>query len=637
MAPYAFNTTTSMTLGVRRLLKYTVVALATTASAPTLALAATATTTTAESTWSVVRSVVEELPAGVQFWSLGDKETTFERPAPVVLDEHVLGDLRSEFSFMQDFPASVDESTTFDSTSRSFVAAIPHGHVQGGSGLVFDDAGRVYHEKNQHWERNNAKPPMPVATSSQKHYKLLATTIQKYGHMYFHFMLETLQKIVMLKPHMDAHPEMKILTWGSSWEKAFLKKLGISESRVVKYEPYVENGSDIPGVVDYSADALLMPTPSMRITPSREGLMLTREALGVKAAPVDQRNLVIYATRKNESSRRVANEAEVLAALERAVEGTKYEVVVFEGMADNLDETMELFSKAAVVVGPHGAGLSHLLFAPEGTAVLEFQFVRDPPMMFWSAAAALKQTYYLLPVPGSFWLQEEMDVPAEDVYELVSLALGGSRETASSDCPAGTYSTSGKCLPCAAGRFSADDDVAACRTCPPNTFADEGMSECTACPEGTIAWLPGSKSVGDCMSPNQHLNMLTDIEEQLIKLNKLNPSFYKATRRALIELSEQGEGYFQTMVEGDGDAETTAPASMPTILDPRIASIAVEGGMEDYVPVVPGQMHLAVGDPGPGASALCRLQRIAEASGWMGPIWWSYTGFHRARFLSRSS
>ena len=168
-----------MTLGVRRLLKYTVVALATTASAPTSALAATSSSTTAESTWSVVRSVVEELPAGVQFWSLGDKETTFERPAPVVLDEHVLGDLSSEFTFMQDFPTSPKEVSTFDSTSRSFVAAIPHGHVQGGSGLVFDDAGRVYHEKNQHWERNNAKPPMPVATSKAKHYKLLATTIQK--------------------------------------------------------------------------------------------------------------------------------------------------------------------------------------------------------------------------------------------------------------------------------------------------------------------------------------------------------------------------------------------------------------------------------------------------------------------------
>ena len=418
-----------MTLGVRRLLKYTVVALATTASAPTLALAAgsssgIATTTTAESTrmgtattmstdestWSVVRSVVEELPAGVQFWSLGDKETTFERPAPVVLDEHVLSDLRSEFNFMQDFPASVDESTTFDSTSRSFVAAIPHGHVQGGSGLVFDDAGRVYHEKNQHWERNNAKPPMPVATSESRHYKLLATTIQKYGHMYFHFMLETIQKFVMLKPHMDAHPEMKILSWGSPWESAFLKKLGIDESRVVKYEPYVENGSDIPGVVDYSADALLMPTPSMRITPSKEGLQITRQALGVKAAPEHERTKVIYCTRKNESSRRVGNEAEVLAALERAVEdsnqalGTSYEVVVFDGMADNLDETIELFSHAAVILGPHGAGLSHLLFAPERTAVLEFQFVRDPPMMFWSAAAALKQKYYLLPVPDSYWV-----------------------------------------------------------------------------------------------------------------------------------------------------------------------------------------------------------------------------------------
>ena len=165
-----------MTLGVRRLLKYTVVALATTASA---AASSSGMATKAESTWTVVHSVVEELPAGVQFWSLGDKETTFERPAPVVLDEHVLGDLSSEFNFMQDFPTSPKEVSTFDSTSRSFVAAIPHGHVQGGSGLVFDDAGRVYHEKNQHWERNNAKPPLPVATTQAKHYKLLATTIQK--------------------------------------------------------------------------------------------------------------------------------------------------------------------------------------------------------------------------------------------------------------------------------------------------------------------------------------------------------------------------------------------------------------------------------------------------------------------------
>ena len=69
-------------------------------------------------------------------------------------------------------------------------------------------------------------------------------------------------------------------------------------------------------------------------------------------------------------------------------------------MYDNIDdvsELVDLFKRAKVIMGPHGAGLSHMLFAAPGTHVLEFQFMRDPPMMFWHLAAALDQDYWLLP------------------------------------------------------------------------------------------------------------------------------------------------------------------------------------------------------------------------------------------------
>lgn len=42
--------------------------------------------------------------------------------------------------------------------------------------------------------------------------------------------------------------------------------------------------------------------------------------------------------------------------------------------------------------------------------VLELGFLSDPPLMFWHAAAALGQTYWLLPVPQAHWLVEEMQV-----------------------------------------------------------------------------------------------------------------------------------------------------------------------------------------------------------------------------------
>ena len=66
-------------------------------------------------------------------------------------------------------------------------------------------------------------------------------------------------------------------------------------------------------------------------------------------------------------------------------------------------DAIQLFARARLVVGPHGAGLSHTLFCGPGTAVVEIAFMRSPPMMFWHIAAALRLHYALAPLPRSFW------------------------------------------------------------------------------------------------------------------------------------------------------------------------------------------------------------------------------------------
>ena len=155
---------------------------------------------------------------------------------------------------------------------------------------------------------------------------------------------------------------------------------------------------------------------------------------------------------------------------------------MFNGSSASLQDTISLFQRARVVLGPHGAGLSHILFSAPGTtgegstgaghccvpadaglccwqrgghcssrpparltagrqdarvaysyvllvsraaacsspscpphpspssAVIEFLFLADPPLMFWHAAGALGQPYWLLPVPQAYWMQEEMQV-----------------------------------------------------------------------------------------------------------------------------------------------------------------------------------------------------------------------------------
>jgi capsular polysaccharide biosynthesis protein len=62
----------------------------------------------------------------------------------------------------------------------------------------------------------------------------------------------------------------------------------------------------------------------------------------------------------------------------------------------SLREKARLLARAEVIAGPHGAGLTNILFAPPGCKVFE---VFDPNHMmvnYYAAADALRQRYYYL-------------------------------------------------------------------------------------------------------------------------------------------------------------------------------------------------------------------------------------------------
>src|SRR5690606_26650629 len=70
--------------------------------------------------------------------------------------------------------------------------------------------------------------------------------------------------------------------------------------------------------------------------------------------------------RANSSSRRVANEEQVLEVLRPL----GFEVTTLEGLS--VAQQILLFHRAEAVVAPHGAALSNLVFCQPETRVLEF-------------------------------------------------------------------------------------------------------------------------------------------------------------------------------------------------------------------------------------------------------------------------
>jgi capsular polysaccharide biosynthesis protein len=113
-----------------------------------------------------------------------------------------------------------------------------------------------------------------------------------------------------------------------------------------------------------------------------------RERLAVEDNPPGGRRLWI--SRNRARYRRLQNEDEILALLSR--EG--FEKVELERLS--FREQVDILSQANAVAGPHGAGMTNLLFAPHGTRVLEFFPPGFVNPVFYSMANSQDQEYYYL-------------------------------------------------------------------------------------------------------------------------------------------------------------------------------------------------------------------------------------------------
>jgi capsular polysaccharide biosynthesis protein len=111
-----------------------------------------------------------------------------------------------------------------------------------------------------------------------------------------------------------------------------------------------------------------------------------QSCLGGLPSVVGKRKL--YLTRKGTWSRSVANESEFLPALlERGFQIVDCGALTFE-------EQVRLFSEAVVVVGPHGAALTNILWSPPGIKVFEIFEPVAVRRCYWSMCRTLGHKHY---------------------------------------------------------------------------------------------------------------------------------------------------------------------------------------------------------------------------------------------------
>jgi hypothetical protein len=94
-------------------------------------------------------------------------------------------------------------------------------------------------------------------------------------------------------------------------------------------------------------------------------------------------------------SRRIINESDVLTVLKDTYPSLTWEV--FDILS--VEDTAILFSKAALIVGPHGAGFTNMIFS-QSVNIVEFMPLAQPNICYWHLSEVLGNTYRMIPVPS---------------------------------------------------------------------------------------------------------------------------------------------------------------------------------------------------------------------------------------------
>lgn len=289
---------------------------------------------------------------------------------------------------------------------ESFVASIPQARLFAHSGVIISPDDRAFEESCcwksffflQDLEFNTLRPnskPTKLAGS-------YLTLISRHASSYYHWFNECLPRVIIGK----SLPTLPVLVQDGlrDWQLDSLALLGISNDRLVQ----LPRGC-------YEVDQLYFPsfpayatfTTDWTFAAADWTLLALREKFcGGQSAKTDKR---VYISRQGAAHRRVVNEEEVMRALERGG------FLVVDANSLSLSEKIQLFADAATIVSAHGAGLTHILFAPEGTAVVE---ALDPfhlmGGLYHQMAVALRQDYWCFFAENQAWKSAQPRLVRED-------------------------------------------------------------------------------------------------------------------------------------------------------------------------------------------------------------------------------
>jgi capsular polysaccharide biosynthesis protein len=228
-----------------------------------------------------------------------------------------------------------------------------------------------------------------------------ASIMQYTTTSYYHWLLESLGRLVLLRPFLEKHLDVQLVVPVDKTANRYITNYlqlilpDFDSRRYVEYDPNGPNDFRIDVKVLYYV-VWQQPESStiVHCLPPRSVLRRIRSAL-VPTPPV-VRDKIIYTTRKADKMRKITSEALLLQQLQVIASEFSLELVEFSGLNHTASDTISVFSQAVAVVGVHGGALSNAVFCSPSTLLVEFGFRSPVTRHYAHLAQALDLAYELV-------------------------------------------------------------------------------------------------------------------------------------------------------------------------------------------------------------------------------------------------
>jgi len=283
-------------------------------------------------------------------------------------------------------------------TPASFVAVLKNGRVCGQTAFVLTanykllrDVSLEFTVKHLNLMRKRKAYNMWRSRKFKYVRETVAVLCFCSAHNYYHWMMDVLPRIELLRLS-GIQIDKYVMNRQSilPFQDETLAVLGIPRDKIIDSR------------VDMQARKLVVPSLITRyifkwgtyvrpdVIPKWACEFLRNQFLHPSDTDPSDPNEYIYISRENAIYRRVINEEEILDRLSTF----GFKKVNLESMT--VAEQIELFSRAKVIIAPHGAGLVNLVFCKPGTKVIELFAPNYMPSYYWMISNHVQLDYYYL-------------------------------------------------------------------------------------------------------------------------------------------------------------------------------------------------------------------------------------------------